>query len=1225
MRVVIDLQGNQSSGSRNRGIGRYSLAITKAILSKKKEHDVIVVLSSRFLDTIELVRNELKGDIEEENIRVWDAPDGLSYMHRSNDCRRKNAELIRETFIASLQPDIVFVTSLFEGFIDDAVTSIDLMNYGIPTAVVLYDLIPLINASPYLDNPVVKIWYEDKISHLKKADILLSISESSRQEALQYLNMPSAKVVNIGTAADSQFKVVDLSQRERSEIISKYNLNKDFLMYTGGIDHRKNIEGLIRSYAMLDIQTRSSHQLAIVCSINEEQKINLTTLAKSVGLSDDDVIFTGYIPEDDLIALYNLCKAFIFPSWHEGFGLPALEAMNCGAPVIASDRSSLPEVVGSQIAQFNSLDDEEMSEKIMQVLSDDEFREQLLENGKIQCTKFSWEKSAELAIEAFEVFLDKNHNREVNNSNARKRLAYISPLPEQRSGIADYSAELLPSLIEYYDVDVVVIQEEISDDWINENCLVRSVDWFESHSDLYDRVLYHFGNSHFHQHMFDLLYKYPGTVVLHDFYLGHVMESMGLLNDQAYYSHGYIPFVGGGEDIVWNYPLNKKVIDHAHGVIVHSDNSRILANKWFGEQVAKEWSVIPLLRKPAETLIKRECREILNLPEDAFLVCSFGLLGSTKQNEELLDAWLASKLSENPKSYLIFVGENSSNEYGVNIEKKIRQSDHSSRVIITGWADSDTFKNFLSASDIGVQLRTMSRGETSAAVLDCMNYGLPTIVNENGSMADLCDDSVLKIQDEFSLQELVKALEELYFNSEKRSSIGINAREKIADEHSPRKCAKQYFEAIENFYNTNINENHGLLDSIESSDADDNELILLADSISKNHQYPGEKTFFIDVSQLATVDSKSGIQRVVKSILNQLLLNSPEGYRVEPIYSTTDMTGYRYAHGFMSNFLSIQNLHLTEKLIDFKQGDVFLGLDLCQHTVISKSNYFKQLRASGVKTYFVIYDLLPVTKSDCFPKEWLLSEVHSDWLKVVCEGNGALCISNSVQDDLAKWIGKEKIICSDSFSLSCFHLGADIGNSKPSTGLTKDHSFILNKIASKVTFLMIGTIEPRKGYGETLAAFERLWEDGIDINLIIIGKEGWLVDELVSKLKVHSELNERLFWLTGISDEALEIIYEKASCLIFSSEAEGFGLPLIEAAQNNLPIIARDIPVFREVAGENAYYFDNEKSPEVIHDAINRWLEMYEKNLHPKSVDLPWCTWRESTVQLLGCIGIEYT
>ncbi|WP_305464055.1 glycosyltransferase family 4 protein [Photobacterium leiognathi] len=305
----------------------------------------------------------MKGYIEDVNIHVWSGPENVSHINFHNDSRRENAELVRETYIASLQPDIVFITSLFEGFIDDAVTSVKRIDYGVPTAVVLYDLIPLINASPYLDNPSVKRWYEDKIEHLKKADLLLSISESSRQEALKYLMSSPDDVINISTAADSQFKKIKLLPNERSIVLNRYNIHKDFLMYTGGIDHRKNIEGLIRSYALLDKEVRAKHQLAIVCSINDDQRNNLRTIAKSVGLCDGDVLFTGYIPEDDLISLYNLCKAFIFPSWHEGFGLPALEAMHCGAPVIASNSSSLPEVLGCDAALFDPLDDTEMSRK----------------------------------------------------------------------------------------------------------------------------------------------------------------------------------------------------------------------------------------------------------------------------------------------------------------------------------------------------------------------------------------------------------------------------------------------------------------------------------------------------------------------------------------------------------------------------------------------------------------------------------------------------------------------------------------------------------------------------------------------------------------------------------------------------------------------------------------------------------------------------------------------
>ncbi len=142
----------------------------------------------------------------------------------------------------------------------------------------------------------------------------------------------------------------------------------------------------------------------------------------------------------------------------------------------------------------------------------------------------------------------------------------------------------------------------------------------------------------------------------------------------------------------------------------------------------------------------------------------------------------------------------------------------------------------------------MSRGETSAAVLDCMNAGLATIVNANGSMNDLCDDSVLKIQDDFTQEELINALENLYVNPNKRNDIGENAKSNINIQHSPKKCARQYFETIERFYSTIVDENTKLLPSIVRNEIDNSDLLLLADCISKNHPYNGEKVIFVDVS-----------------------------------------------------------------------------------------------------------------------------------------------------------------------------------------------------------------------------------------------------------------------------------------------------------------------------------------------------------------------------------------
>jgi glycosyltransferase involved in cell wall biosynthesis len=145
----------------------------------------------------------------------------------------------------------------------------------------------------------------------------------------------------------------------------------------------------------------------------------------------------------------------------------------------------------------------------------------------------------------------------------------------------------------------------------------------------------------------------------------------------------------------------------------------------------------------------------------------------------------------------------------------------------------------------------------------------------------------------------------------------------------------------------------------------------------------------------------------------------------------------------------------------------------------------------------------------------------------------------------------------------------------------------------------------------------------LEANLVIVGKGGWLVDELIEKLEGHPMLNTRLFWLRGISDEFLEKTYQVCSALIAASEGEGFGLPLIEAAQHQLPIIARDIPVFREVGGEHAFYFTDTKDPESLADTIRVWIELNAQGSVPSSVTMPWLRWSESTAQLLEALHLK--
>ena len=152
-----------------------------------------------------------------------------------------------------------------------------------------------------------------------------------------------------------------------------------------------------------------------------------------------------------------------------------------------------------------------------------------------------------------------------------------------------------------------------------------------------------------------------------------------------------------------------------------------------------------------------------------------------------------------------------------------------------------------------------------------------------------------------------------------------------------------------------------------------------------------------------------------------------------------------------------------------------------------------------------------------------------------------------------------------------------------------------------------------------LKAFDDLWAKHIDANLVLIGKQGWMMLPFAQHLRKHPEFNKRLIWLEAISDEYLEKIYAASSCLIAASEGEGFGLPLIEAASHHLPIVARDLPVFREVASEHAYYFSG-LSGEDLSNALNDWLGLFARNEAPKSDQMPHLTWSESCQQILPLI-----
>jgi glycosyltransferase involved in cell wall biosynthesis len=373
------------------------------------------------------------------------------------------------------------------------------------------------------------------------------------------------------------------------------------------------------------------------------------------------------------------------------------------------------------------------------------------------------------------------------------------------------------------------------------------------------------------------------------------------------------------------------------------------------------------------------------------------------------------------------------------------------------------------------------------------------------------------------------------------------------------------------------------------------------------------RQLFVDVSELANADAGTGIQRVVRQVLAQWLASPPAGWQVEPVYSAGAGLPWRYARRFAAKLAGRSPSEVTEDLIRPQSGDVFLGLDLHTDLPVENESLLLAMRERGVRVCFVLYDLLPVRMPSSFTPGMLAA--FDRWLRSVSKvADGVVAISRGTAEDFICWLDEHPPQRNRPLDVGCFQLGADLPNA--SHAQTSDaENDALRTATAHPALLVVGTLEPRKAHAQALDAMELLWQRGVDLNLVFVGKAGWLTEALALRVRRHHQLGHRLFWFDRASDALLAQLYDRCTALLAPSQGEGFGLPLVEAAQHGLPIIARDLPVFREVAGEHAFYFAGLSGDELA-SAIDRWLALHSRSEHPKSEGLSWADWRRSAASL---------
>jgi len=230
----------------------------------------------------------------------------------------------------------------------------------------------------------------------RSASHILTDSEYSRQDILRTYRLPPERVTTTPLAASSRFKPVNDPQ-----VLARYGISGDYILAVGSIQPRKNIARLIRGYSRMLLQ-HSDNAPRLVIVGKRAWLFEDTIRAAAVSPANDKILFTGYVPESDLAALYTGALCFAYPSYFEGFGIPLLEAMRCGTPTITSDRTCFPEVVGDASLIIDPFDEESIAAGLWRIISDAALREQLRSRGFVQSSLFDWHQTARRTLDVYE-------------------------------------------------------------------------------------------------------------------------------------------------------------------------------------------------------------------------------------------------------------------------------------------------------------------------------------------------------------------------------------------------------------------------------------------------------------------------------------------------------------------------------------------------------------------------------------------------------------------------------------------------------------------------------------------------------------------------------------------------------------------------------------------------------------------------------------------------------
>lgn len=298
---------------------------------------------------------------------------------------------------------------------------------------------------------------------------------------------------------------------------------------------------------------------------------------------------------------------------------------------------------------------------------------------------------------------------------------------------------------------------------------------------------------------------------------------------------------------------------------------------------------------------------------------------------------------------------------------------------------------------------------------------------------------------------------------------------------------------------------------------------------------------------------------------------------------------------------------------DFRTGDTLVLLDSTWN--VDMTGELRRARAAGAAVWVVVNDLIPIEYPELAPEGTPI--LVDRWLRrtVRC-ASGLLGISRTVADGLRAHLSRTGLAGTGSTSalpIDHFYLGAGLDRIVVETHALDAVTDAFERETGSI-YVVVGTVEPRKNHSRILDTFDGLWSKGATVSLFIFGRLGWRSEELARRIRGHAQFGRRLVWFESGTDAELDYAYRHASALIFASECEGFGLPLVEAMQYGLPVLASDIAVFREIGADYPHYFDPHDE-RALHDAICRFESVAARS--GARIPRHWLSWPDSARMLL--------